>query len=270
MWPKPSSTKTQLRRPQSGFRSARHISPTTIGVSSMGRIRIARTMRRAAELLVEEERERRAEDDLDRDARERQDERVLDGAPELAARDEFAVVAEPDPRPGVGLRVVVLEGADEADDEREDRERDEVERPPGRAAAGPPPPLRRRDAGGPAACVRPGVGGPGHRGLSRRLLPEPASTLEDCRSTRRSPSCRPPQRSTEPFSAPANSCAATVIISNVSGHPGDLEDRRACEHGSGGRKVRKLLDECRVEVGRLPARIGLVLRASGRPPTPSS
>src|SRR5262249_24434311 len=80
-----------------------------------------------AELLVEEERERRPENDLDGDSGERQDEGVLDRAPELVARDELAVVPEADPSPRVGLRVVVLEGADEADDERIDRERDEIQ-----------------------------------------------------------------------------------------------------------------------------------------------
>ena len=40
----PSLTATQLSSPHSGLRSARHISPTTIGVSSIGRIRIPRTI----------------------------------------------------------------------------------------------------------------------------------------------------------------------------------------------------------------------------------
>src|SRR5207249_1982470 len=82
---------------------------------------------RAAQLLVEEERECGPEDDLDGDRGEREDERVLDGRPELVAREELAVVAHPDPRPRAVLRVVVHERSDEARDQRVDRERDQIE-----------------------------------------------------------------------------------------------------------------------------------------------
>ena len=42
LW-KPSSFAIQFSIPQFGLSSARHISPTTIGVSNIGRIRIPRT-----------------------------------------------------------------------------------------------------------------------------------------------------------------------------------------------------------------------------------
>src|SRR5207253_4212035 len=79
------------------------------------------------QLLVEEEGERRPEHDLDRHAREGEDGGVLDRLPEDAVVNELAVVVEADPAPGVLLGVVVLERADEARDERIDREREQVE-----------------------------------------------------------------------------------------------------------------------------------------------
>ena len=52
-------------------------------------------------LYALEERQRRAQHDLDRHAPEREDRRVLDRVPELAAREQLPVVPEADPVPRV-------------------------------------------------------------------------------------------------------------------------------------------------------------------------
>ena len=55
--------------PQSGLSIARHIRPTTMGVRSIGRISAPRTNQRPMQLLVEEQGESGAQDDLDDDGR---------------------------------------------------------------------------------------------------------------------------------------------------------------------------------------------------------
>ena len=97
----PSLTASQLSSPHCGLSSARHISPTTIGVSSIGRIRIPRTIAEPRRFWLKKSASAVPSDDLDRDAGRHQDQRVLDDRPELAAREQVLVVAEPDPAPGV-------------------------------------------------------------------------------------------------------------------------------------------------------------------------
>ena len=63
----PNCAMAQLTSPQSGLSSARHITPTTIGVISIGSTRMPRTIQAPLRSQIEEQRQRRAEHDLDRD-----------------------------------------------------------------------------------------------------------------------------------------------------------------------------------------------------------
>ena len=101
----------------------------------------------AAQVLIEEQCERDADDDLDRDAEEGQLERVLDDRAEGRVVEELPVVAEPDPVPGLMHRVVPLERPAEACDQRVDGEDDEVDRARSEQEQPLAPPLERRGEG---------------------------------------------------------------------------------------------------------------------------
>ena len=84
----------QSTSPQSGLSSARHITPTTIGVISIGSKQDAADDPGALEIEVEEQRQRHAEHDLEGDGGRHHEGAVHGGVPEHRIGEQCAVVSQ--------------------------------------------------------------------------------------------------------------------------------------------------------------------------------
>ena len=122
----------------------------------------------------------------------------------------------PIPRPGVALRVVLLEQAEEADNEREDGEREQVKDGRSEQQRNLTATLCRRGIGRPATRLGYGAGALDHLDLSRQIPPPSQPRLSTAVHLAFA-LAHASAALTDPLSAPANSWEAIVINSNVSG-----------------------------------------------------
>ena len=117
----------QLTRPQSGLSSARHMTPTTIGVISIGRSRMPRTIHDPRSCRLKNMASATPSTTWMATENEHHDGAVLGCVPELRVDQQRAVIVEADEIAGAGRGGQIRKRQPQAVEQRVDAENDQVE-----------------------------------------------------------------------------------------------------------------------------------------------